>query len=304
MSSQRQKKRNAQFKKKRHEFKPREDSSSSVKTGETGRPSVKPAESKDRSHDSNPVPSKTPPSPNTATVQPGAHREKQYSKRKVVSNWDRYSEEGLDGGGVAPEGEKELEQRLVQLLNLPTAAPTLSGTLPRSEECQPPPPSFLSLDCEALAASLSSLPLHQKLDISWEIFALAEDTTTEGDALSNSPRLDRPSHEPASPTPSDNHTKQPLTLEQFTFDFPSPETFKQQTVDAPLTQARTSGHRHLANMPSANEPHTTHGTTLITGDPSPSHPGTTTALVGDIQGAPTAGESTSELDDILDELLA
>ena len=73
------------------------------------------------------------------------------------------------------ENQEQLQQQLVQLLNLPIhhtppppAEPSISLTKPEIEE------SFLTLDCTALANSLSCLPMHKRLDISLELLDLCE----------------------------------------------------------------------------------------------------------------------------------
>lgn len=81
--------------------------------------------------------------------------------------------------GREPGGDQQLEERLTQLLDLPTVAPPLEldhahkqhgGTVgsPAAACC----PS-LTLDCDAVAAALGSLPLHQVLDLDPQLFALA-----------------------------------------------------------------------------------------------------------------------------------
>ena len=87
------------------------------------------------------------------------------------------------------EDEEHLKQRLVQLLNLPIhhtttpddhshahltskTQPSDSGSLQEEEE--ETDTSFLSLDCAALAESLSGLPMHRKLNLDLEFVELCE----------------------------------------------------------------------------------------------------------------------------------
>lgn len=80
------------------------------------------------------------------------------------------------------ENEEQLEQRLLQLLNLPihhmtTPLHNSDPSLPESNTSTGllqlnADSSFLSLDTAALAESLSSLPLHQRLDISLDLIEL------------------------------------------------------------------------------------------------------------------------------------
>lgn len=79
------------------------------------------------------------------------------------------------GRSYYQENEDQLQQRLVQLLNLPIhhVTPSLedaSESVQQLDESD----SFLSLDCPALAASLSSLPLHQVLGISSDLVQLCD----------------------------------------------------------------------------------------------------------------------------------
>ena len=88
MNTQRQKKRNSQFKKKHHDSRVREkDGARQGKevakqpSGISGGKGVK-VESPD------PAPAHT----RTQPLETEVYKEKQYTKRKVTSNWDRYTE--------------------------------------------------------------------------------------------------------------------------------------------------------------------------------------------------------------------
>ncbi len=89
MSTQRQKKRNAQYRKKHHGQKAREDGG---KRGVVAKPSGEPVEDRGRPHAPGSVQEQPPPLPEAASGEGSDYKDKQYSKRKVVSNWDRYSE--------------------------------------------------------------------------------------------------------------------------------------------------------------------------------------------------------------------
>lgn len=81
------------------------------------------------------------------------------------------------------ESEEQLEQRLIQLLNLPIrhSLPALSADSPHFSPKTPAHTDFdneeipfLSLDCADLAESLSTLPLHQRLDLDPDFMKLCE----------------------------------------------------------------------------------------------------------------------------------
>ncbi len=91
MNTQRHKKRNAQFKRKHHEVKGREGG---PKKGQGA--AKPPVDGQAQSRDPGPtLPQSStlpPPVSDAATADQRDPREKQYSRRKVLSNWDRYSE--------------------------------------------------------------------------------------------------------------------------------------------------------------------------------------------------------------------
>ena len=88
--------------------------------------------------------------------------------------------EGDDSHSHYQENEEQLQQRLVQLLNLPVHHVAPPMTTPRgaiddaSSTHVADSDSFLRLDCAALAESLSSIPLHQMLGISPDLVQLCE----------------------------------------------------------------------------------------------------------------------------------
>ncbi len=191
----------------------------------------------------------------------------------------------MDGGRGDPESEEDLEQRLVQLLNLPPAGPQATGTLPGAEGSypSPTPPSFLSLDCDALAATLASLPLHRKLDISLEILSLAEDTPREEDALRHSSLVEKTSP----------------------FDFPSPASFGLRSTGGPLVKGSPLGLYRPSRQTSSKADESLQRTEPL--QCLGVHPSVATASALHTEpdlSAPTSGEKTDDLDDILDELLA
>ena len=85
--------------------------------------------------------------------------------------------------------EEQLQQRLIQLLNLPVhhhtvAAPPFLATHPNSADTfsEDSPDQFSSLDTAALAESLSSMSLHQMLDIDVDLVELCEMEAQPGSA--------------------------------------------------------------------------------------------------------------------------
>lgn len=96
------------------------------------------------------------------------------------------------------EDEDQLEQRLIQLLNLPIhhmpptqstySHSTHSAEVDSLQGQENGDPTFLSLDCAELAECLSALPMHQRLDIDLDLVELCEaegNTSDESQAVSN-----------------------------------------------------------------------------------------------------------------------
>ena len=82
----------------------------------------------------------------------------------------------MDRSGDYPhtsQTEEELQQRLLQLFNLPT---NQSVSTPLNSEFTPPDiketPQYITLDCNLLAESLAGLPVHQRLGLSTELLEL------------------------------------------------------------------------------------------------------------------------------------
>ena len=187
---------------------------------------------------------------------------------------------------------------------------TISVTVPQS--------SFLSLDCNALAEALSSLPLHKRLDISLELLELGADTShcsTENRTLKTEvENLDLAVA--CSSKSLDKTTKQQFSF-QFTQELPDSSLHKSRDVllgtrehALGLSDATTTdGDEELDKLLTADtHPQRTSGgmrevTSVATDDSqlrTPTH-SNTTSLVG------TVGDQLAtdpELDDILDELLA
>lgn len=108
-------------------------------------------------------------------------------------------EDGAGGGlsGREPGREERLQERLTQLLDLPTVAPpaeldptsgghgsntTDDDNGPTATAAAAAAHSSLTLDCDAIAAALGSLPLHRVLDLDPELFELAgEELVDYGD---------------------------------------------------------------------------------------------------------------------------
>ena len=89
-----------------------------------------------------------------------------------------YLERLGDDSGSLQESEEALQDRLLQLFNLPIThtMPSLADitddqiSSAAAQELDDDGSSFLTLDCRALAEALSMLPLYQRLDIDSELF--------------------------------------------------------------------------------------------------------------------------------------
>ena len=90
-----------------------------------------------------------------------------------------YLERLGDDSGSLQESEEALQDRLLQLFNLPIThtMPSLAditddqiSSTSGAQELDDDGSSFLTLDCRALAEALSTLPLYQRLDIDPELF--------------------------------------------------------------------------------------------------------------------------------------
>ena len=180
----------------------------------------------------------------------------------------------------------------------------ISVTVPQS--------SFLSLDCNALAEALSSLPLHKRLDISLELLELGADTSSE-----NKTEVENLDLAVACSSKSLDKT----TKQQFSFQFTheSPNLHKSRDIllgtrehALGSSHATTDGDEELDKLLTADThtQRTSGGMREVASDyrvvtddsqlSTPTH-SNTTSLVG------TAGDQPAtdpELDDILDELLA
>ncbi|CAB3370120.1 Hypothetical predicted protein [Cloeon dipterum] len=96
---------------------------------------------------------------------------KSYSRRKIVSNWDRFEEPEVSvkfNEPYVPMGDDFKE-----LLELPQTAN--SHLILKSEELEPPPSSGLfALDLKNLAAGLTTIPFYEQVDIPIDTFSVAE----------------------------------------------------------------------------------------------------------------------------------
>ncbi|KAL5464133.1 hypothetical protein EMCRGX_G033100 [Ephydatia muelleri] len=101
--------------------------------------------------------------------------ENKYSKRKVVSNADRYRE--IDDNEYQVETDEQLQARLIQLLNIPkvhmSTTPVFDDEVDSSYEQSS---SFLALDCNTLVRALESIPTHRKLLIDTALMDLGDQT--------------------------------------------------------------------------------------------------------------------------------
>lgn len=81
-----------------------------------------------------------------------------------------------DDSGSLQESEEALQDRLLQLFNLPithtmpSLADITDDQISADQQLDNDGSNFLTLDCRALAEALSTLPLHQRLDIDPELF--------------------------------------------------------------------------------------------------------------------------------------
>ncbi len=194
------------------------------------------------------------------------------------------------------QSDEDLKLRLLQLFNLPTSAQSLS--IPRSTEPKPcatdPDESanYISLDCNALAESLATIPLHERLGLGEVLLENSGHSATVS------------SHKPKSVCPE---------TEQF-YDSRQSGTFKaapfekQNATLGPL-KAPTRNFKETATVfstlpatdkHSAALGHTFSGCTIESHDNPEAH------QVDNKDGGaevPTTTD-TEELDDMLDELLA
>ena len=70
------------------------------------------------------------------------------------------------------ETEEELQQRLMQLFNLPTQPVSTDLTVENSPPDIKETPQYITLDCNSLAESIASLPVHERLGLSGQLLEL------------------------------------------------------------------------------------------------------------------------------------
>ena len=161
MQSSRQKKRFSQQKKRHHDHIKAKKGGSGSKEGKTpADPQITTPAMKEKANN-----------PKNSKVE----------QEDLGSNFDQLQDDLEIDSLQYEENEEHLEQRLIQLLNLPIhhhTPPLPSHTVVVEKTIEP---SFLSLDCSTLADTLSSLPLHKKLDISLELLELAEEALLADD---------------------------------------------------------------------------------------------------------------------------
>ncbi|XP_065882633.1 cell death regulator Aven-like [Dysidea avara] len=97
------------------------------------------------------------------------HNDGKFSKRKIISNWDRYSEDEVSSKVT----EEKLVQRLTQLVEQTALQASQSSFQPSLDALQDVPgddtvdvySEVFDIDVEYLADSISKLPMHKRLDL-------------------------------------------------------------------------------------------------------------------------------------------
>ena len=195
MHGQRQKKRNAQFRKKHFDAKNRDQSGRGRKGQTVDAPGQKTVDvpGQNMGHQWQRTSGEKPPDRKEYDSSHQPHKEPEdskYSRREVTSNWDRYEDgelmsmcpttcsetaissavEDTAAATYTAETEEEQQMRLVQLLNLPTPAPQDPIWTPGGEEeWKGEKGSHLTLNVAELAESLTSLPIWTRLDLSSDL---------------------------------------------------------------------------------------------------------------------------------------
>ena len=223
----------------------------------------------------------------------------------------------MDRSGDYPhtsQTEEELQQRLLQLFNLPT---NQSVSTPLNSEFSPPDiketPQYITLDCNSLAESLACLPVHQRLGLSTELLELGGYSIHTG---------------------SENSV---MAQERTQFENPTPGLPKEQVVSSGSggITAEASTHQISAQGIGSGKtgeeqgqerfdfkPHTPAATAECTVAPDVEDDSELDQLLSEPAAAPSEGlsgtekpkeshepqtavtQETDELDDMLDELLA
>ena len=231
-----------------------------------------------------------------------------------------------DDSGSLQESEEALQDRLLQLFNLPIThtVPSLtdigddqiSSSMSSAAQELDEGSDFLTLDCRALAEALSTLPLHQRLDIDLELFPEENGEValkTSMDTLSlTSSKANQSKHE----TDALDLTKSLKKLSEKRYadsriecDSSSTETLQQTVTPGPMKPVASSeGSKHtisaslddedreldklLSRRCEVKSPRENTKTTL------------STTVIESCTPATVEDEETTELDDMLDELLA
>ena len=182
--------------------------------------------------------------------------------------------------------------------------------------------SFLSLDCNALAEALSSLPLHKRLDISLELLELGTDSSHS----STENKTEVESLDLTGACSSRSLDKTVKQHQQFTFQLTHESSdcslhksgdnllgARERTLGPTVVAQGTDGDEELDKLLKADthSQRTSSGTREVTSRVATddSQLGThthsdTTSLVGTSGDLLTTNPNSAELDNILDELLA
>ncbi|XP_059480193.1 cell death regulator Aven-like [Neocloeon triangulifer] len=133
-----------------------------------------PAKGQSSQQSSNP-PKEVPAKPEMRKTAPEDYQQqgssKSYSRRKIVSNWDKYEEPTVSityQEPYEPQGDD-----FNKLLQMPASAD--SHLVLKSEELEPPPcGSLFALDLKNLADGLATIPFYKQVDIPVESLSKTE----------------------------------------------------------------------------------------------------------------------------------
>lgn len=254
-----------------------------------------------------------------------------YSKRMVVSNWDRYSDgmyvslftllkcvssisDREEGVAFSSETEEQLQQRLVQLLNLPSVNQDTQWkeTRERTEEEEEEEDGVLSLNVVALANDLSSLPVSVRLGLSQNLLeqygVVDSDITPPSDPLTNPPP-------PPAAAALEKDVKSLLLsrdskVEMKSFDFTPPPPPPPLSITTTVTHhdplLQETNDTDLESLLSSSDTHPSSAHTAGS-DSDHTHYKSSATPTYDQTVVPPNNRSTpteEELDDILDDLLS
>ena len=223
--------------------------------------------------------------------------ENKYSKRKVVSNVDRYRE--IDDNEYQVETDEQLQARLIQLFNIPkvqmSTTPVFEDEVDSSYEQSS---SLLALDCNAIVLALESIPVHKKLNIDAALMDLGDQThdisPTTPEIVQGTQRADHQNKYPLQPE---------LMLKKgksgFQFQLPMPAKMSGEHSHKPRDEKvpNTAGAQHRDNTRNAaSKPTLLHSSTL------------TCSVAQSITTIPNLEaplrHTSTELDNVLDGILA